>query len=261
MEKIIRFIAKNRYIMSMLCGIIVGCTVGALGALNDLPLGVSISIGLVFVIPVTFLITGCGPILQNRALKIMNENCDPYPFLEETRIQLSYPGNRASEILVKMNHAMALRCVGEYEQSWLILNAIHIDKYHYSPVAKAVYYNNLTDILTLLGRNEEAEVWYRKTVQVINDLPPKARKKLETARDLAIAEHFYRIGEYETALERRDAVTPANALARVENAIFRARCFLALEDRESARRELEYVIANGNRLHFVTEARSILDTI
>ena len=242
--------------------ILLGIVLGYLFVFIELSRPVELVLIFVWATAMVILVNNCGASLQNKALKILNEQCDPYPFLEETLVQLSYRNSPQMELALKINHALALRQCGEYQRSWEILHTIHIDKSAaFSPMMKAVYYNNLTDILTCMGRYDEAEIWYRKTVQIINDLPKRAGAQLYHARDLAIAEHFYRIGEYQPALERHSALEVKNALSAVEAAMFRARCAVALNDREMARKELEYVIAHGNRLYFVTEAREMLEKL
>lgn len=262
MEKLVRWIAKNRTLTMTAMVVVLGTLLGYLTVYLELSKPSFILLAVVWATAMVIIVNNCGSGLQNKALKVLNEQCDPYPFLEETREQLTYRNPPQTELVLKINHAMALRQTGEYQRSWEILHNIHIDKSAaISPMMKAVYYNNLTDILTHLGRYDEAEIWYRKTVQIINDLPKRSGARLYGVRDAAIAEHFYRIGEYQAALERHSAAEVKHALSTVEAAMFRAKCAIALDDRETARKELDYVIEHGNRLYYVTEAREMLEKL
>lgn len=260
MEKLTRWIARNRTLSLTCFAVLLGVVLGILTACIGLSKGAMVAMSFALAVPMVILVNYCSAGFLNKALKILHEQCDPYPFLGETREQLTYRNRPQMELVLKINHAMALRYAGEYQRSWEILHNIHIDKSAaISPSMKAVYYNNLTDILTCLGRYDEAEIWYRKTVQIINDLPKRSGAKLYNVRDGAIAEHFYRIGEYQTALERHRALERKNTISMVEGALFRAKCHIALAENEAAREDLEYVMKYGNKLHCVAEAREMLE--
>ena len=113
--------------------------------------------------------------------KASNENdtfCDPYPLLNDTEMLLNSGVKGMMKQVAQINHCVALRCTGQYEKTYEILKGINIDKEAgIIPLNKAVYYNNLTDICTLIGKYDEADVWNGKLMQIYGDLRNTSQKR------------------------------------------------------------------------------------
>jgi tetratricopeptide (TPR) repeat protein len=199
--------------------------------------------------------------LQKNPLQILNNDCDPYPFLQETTEQLTYKTTGVMEQTIKINHAAALREVGRYQDALDLLNSINIDRYSGTvPVHRFVYYHNLTDILSLVGNYSEAEVWYQKAVQIYQDMPEnKLKQNLRPLVEAMAADAWFRRGEYEKAIECSKALYPTEPCNQINQAMLIARCYIALGQPEEARKPLEFVVAKGNRLHAVAQARAMLN--
>jgi FimV-like protein len=54
---------------------------------------------------------------------------------------------------------------------------------------------------------------------------------------------------------------PENMNERIENAMMFARTYLAMGELEKAKKPLQFVAENGNKLYFATEAKELLEKI
>ena len=208
-------------------------------------------------------IAAVGDALIKKPLETLKNQCEPYPLLEEVREQQSYPGNNATKQIRTINYALALRCIGEYDQAFALLSATNIDKNAGMPPAvKVVYYNNLMDLCMLMGKNQEAVIWYEKTAQIFRDIKPgKQKEKLRnTVESNRATWHFCR-GEYELALQALSTAKIENLSDRIENAMMYARTYLAMGETEKAIKPLTFVEENGNKLYFATEAKELMAKI
>lgn len=201
--------------------------------------------------------------LIREPLIIWEQQCDPYPFLEELERQLPLCKENLQGQLTHINYAMILGQTGDYERSLQQMERINIDRFPAtSPVVKYIYYNNLCDVLTKLERFEEAEIWYRKAQQIYYDLPnTKVKQKLSYNVQMNEIEALYRGRDYSAALGKLAWLNCETQRSLMDAALLAARCNLALEEYGKAREKLQYVIDHGNRLHCVQIARDLLNTI
>ena len=197
-----------------------------------------------------------------KALDAMKNGCDPYPLLQETQEQLTYPGPKSGKQIMAINYALALRERGEYDEAQNLMESINIDKHAVVPAVKLVYYNNRMDICALTGRFAEAVIWYEKTAQIFRDLRPgKQKEQLRKAVEANRATWHFCKGEYEQALRVLGQAKPENMNERIENAMMFARTYLAMGEPEKAKKPLRFVVENGNKLYFATEAKEFLEKI
>lgn len=232
-----------------------------------LELGVPPWAAMVFVIVAMLVchayINAAGDRLIKKPLEALKTQCDPYPMLEETKAQRAYPGNHAAKQIRDINYGLALRSIGQYEQAYMLLRSINIDKHAgMLPVAKATYYNNLMDLCTLMGKCAEAVIWYEKLVQIVEDMKP-GRQKEQLCKAVASnrADYHFCKGEWEQALQALGTAKIENLSDRIENAMMYARVYLALGEVEKAIKPLQFVVENGNKLYCATEARELLAKI
>ena len=262
MKGLDRWMAKHRKLAKWLFGaLLVGCY--SLLLVLGVPLWAVILIDLLVLLVNSAYIDGSYLRLQKKPIQALDEGCDPYPLLQETTEQLTYGPGGFIEQCIKINQALAFREAGRYQDALDLLNSINIDRYAtIVPVTRFVYYNNLTDILTLMGNYTEAEIWYQKAVQIYQDLPAnKDKEKLRPVVEAMAAEAWFRRGEYEKTIECSNALYPPMPSSQINQAMLIARCYIALGQPEEARKPLEFVIARGNRLHAVAQARAILNNI
>lgn len=262
MEKFARWVAQNRVLAKTLFSVIL-CVCYSMLVILGVWLWVVVLIDLLVIFFVCAWVDGSSGKLMQRPLKALSDECDPYPLLQETAEQLTYGFSGVTEQTIRINHCLALREIGQYQQSWELLSAINIDReLGLLPQVKFVYYCNLCDVLTLMGRYPEAEVWYQKAIQIYQDMSEnKMKQALREAVEGMAADAWYRRGDYAQARACISARQPEKLNNRVDQALLYARCSIALGEPDVARQALEFVIAYGNRLYAVTEARYLLDTL
>lgn len=262
MQSIRRWMAKNRTLAKVLaCTSMVTCYSSLL--LLDVPLWIVLIIDLFMVFYFSVWVdVSIGKLVQP-AIQMMNEQCDPYPLLEETARQMHYGYKGTMEQTNIINHACALRNCGQYQQALDLLLGINIDRNSGTlPAAKFVYYNNLSDLMTLMCYYAEAEVWYQKQVQIFGDMPEnKIKKSLRQTMESATASAWFRRGEYAKAQAALNAMQPKELSHQVGNALLYARCCIAQGYPEGARQPLQFVLDNGNRFFAVQEARDLLSKL
>lgn len=260
MDQFYRFVAAHRRGVTAVVMVLLCALVFVLELYFDPSLGVLYLLTFLFGFPLIFGVTLCSVKLQNRALKVMVDSCDPYPYLEEMQTRLSYRNSPLQDILLRIDLAMALYNTGSTQVALNVMRNIPIDsKKAANPVIQAIYYNNLAALLAQTGDYAGAEEAWSKFAVLVKG---KAKKAFDRHYPFIVilseADHLYRTGEYAAALEKARLSTPKTAMERVEAAHFRAKCAIALEDHDTARRELNYVIANGNKLAVVSDAWEML---
>jgi tetratricopeptide (TPR) repeat protein len=193
-------------------------------------------------------------------MKALYEQCDPYPLLREMH---SLPMDKLSPLLrqtMVINYCVALHSVGNFQLAYDTLSSLNIDKHAgMVPLNKAVYYNNLCAECRCLNLHEEAEIWYTKMMQIYNDLPDsKPKRSMAPVVLFTRIDHHYYAGEYEKALELLGTVTPQNRIGEVDLHMQLGENYLALGEKELARKNLQLVIEKGNKLYAVTKAKELL---
>lgn len=201
--------------------------------------------------------------LMRKPLEQLEQECDPYPFLAELEIQVAKPQENFQGQMIQINYAMALVHTGQNEKALEVLESIHIDRFpSASPFAKFIYYNNLCDVMTRLGRFQEANIWYDKTCQIYQDLPDnRMKQRLDRTVEMNLIESLYRDGDYPTALRKLSRIPCPTQRSVMDAALLAAKCNLGLEEFDKAKEKLQYVIDNGNKLHCVSVARELLESI
>lgn len=263
MEKLSRWIAKRNIWITRI-GAFVLCVLVIWGQLVwDWPvfLGLLLYFGGYYLL--ALLVGSRADSLLRAPLKVLKEQCDPYPFLEEVREQQCYPGTEALKQMRTIDYAMVLRSIGEYDQAFALLSTTNIDKYAGTqPAVKAIYYNNLMDLCMLMGKHQEAVIWYDKLLLIFHDMKPgKQKDRLHHLVDTNRAMYHFCKGEWEQALQALGTAKIENLNDRIENAMMYARVYLALGETEKAIKPLQFVAENGNKLYFVTEAKELLAKI
>ena len=262
MNKIDRWIAKHPRIVGALIGsliAIVGVWWFSMGASGWLVYPFM----LVAIFVLTVSASAAGRRLLKAPTKCLKEQCDPYPYMQEINVQRGYPGSGVVKQLRDCDYALTLCAIGEYEQSFALLTQINIDKYgSMLPLHKIIYYNNLMDLCALMGKHQEAVIWFEKMMQLFQDLKPgKQKEQLRKTVDANLAVYYFCRGEYDRTLYILSQAKPTNLSERVENAMMFARTYLAMGEAEKAVRPLRFVAENGNKLYCATEARELLAKI
>lgn len=194
---------------------------------------------------------------------LMNQQCDPLPFLDETKRQLSTHVSGPQQQLNEINYATALRVVGENHKAAEILENINIDRFPgTTPYLKFAYYSNLADVLFALDRTTEGLIWHRKAAMIYRDLPEtKIKQQHADVHGVSQAEGLYYQKEYAQALQKVAQIRCESTRVLLDAALLAAKCHIALDEPEKAKEKLQYVADHGNRLYIVKEAQSLLETL
>lgn len=198
--------------------------------------------------------------LMKEPLDILENQCDPYPFLQELERQMGHIQDNFQGQLTTINYAMALVQTGRNEKALETLENLNIDRFPTaSPFAKFIYYNNLCDVMTRLERFSEADIWHRKAQAIYQDLPNnKLKQKLDRTVQMNEIEALYREQEYTIALRKLSRIPCQTQRALMDAALLAARCNLGLEEYDKAREKLQYVIDHGNRLACAEQAKRLI---
>lgn len=263
MRKLARWMAKHQKLVTI--GGIIWWSVCwcVLGDAFCFPDWLMYTLAAVFAVYWMLLAVSANDYLLKKPLEILKNQCDPYPFLEEINVQREYPGTDAAKQVRDINYAMALRCIGEYDLSYRLLTTTNIDKNAgMLPMAKVVYYNNLVDLCGLIGKHQEAVIWYDKLLLIFNDMKPgKQKEQLRPAVESNRATAHFCKGEFEQALQVLSLAKIEDLNDRIENAMMYARVYLAMGETEKAIKPLQFVAEKGNKLYVVTEAKELLAKI
>lgn len=207
--------------------------------------------------------TSCLNRVMKDSFQSLYKDCDPAPALQTSSELLQYKQPESSRQVLLINYCVALREMGEYQKALDILSSINIDKCSGTlPVTKVTYYNNLSDIYDLLEDPAQSEIWYSKMMQIYKDMPNNSFKKaLGSAVSSATAAHLYRIGNYEEVIPVLKQMKTEDLAHNIDSALLWAKTSLQLQDTQTAKKQLQYVIENGNRLYAVTVAQDMLDAM
>lgn len=260
MNKLQHFVAKHKF-LSFFVLVTVACGVYSfLLLMFDASIWVLILVNLILAFIIYAYVEYSPDPIMRKALKELNDNCNPYPLLEETEKLLSYKNSEMLQQIILINHAVALRSIGEYRRNLETLQTLNIDKVPgMQPIHKVVYYNNLMDACGLLEKYEEADVWYSKMMLIYADITnQKQLESLESAMQSAKAFHHYCQKEYDKALQIMNEKKDINRNNAIDNAMLYAKIAIAMGDIDTAKNKLQFVIENGNRLYAVTEAKERL---
>ncbi len=208
------------------------------------------------------LLARCGDRLRREAIASANQNCDPYPLLEEMRTQLHYSLPPMQMLMTEINYALALEHTGEYQQAYQRLNDINIAHPRISPNVRLVYYSNRADLCFMMGKYEEVITCHEKAVHSLENMKPgKSKETLRSLVESNYGMHHFCKEEYDAALQALEQAKPRHLSDRVSNAFTAARTFLALGEKENAIEKLQFVVENGNQMYVVTVAKDLLAEI
>ena len=189
----------------------------------------------------------------------VGDSNDPYPLLEVCEfLQSCKLGNQIKTIAL-VNYSAMLRNIGRYYQAQEILTSIDPKKLPNPKVNKFVYYNNLADICFLLGELDEGSSWYEKTKEAYAEIPLKIRNNLRSNFFASLeSQQAYCQKNYQKVLDELSKADETKLVHKIDNSILRAKAYVALGRTDEAKRELNFVIENGNKLYAVTEAKKLL---
>lgn len=201
--------------------------------------------------------------LQLPAIKALDEACDPYPLLDETTVQLTYVKNKQDRATLTLNHTAALIELGQAGKARALLATVCHADLPPLPTAWLAYNVNMAMAeLQATGDFARAQVFYEQGCPLPERVKnPKQQAIMTDSLRLLYAELLLAQGEAGAALPVVNAIADTGPRMQVSKAWAYARIALATGDTETARQNLAYVLAHGNRLYVVQHARALMETL
>lgn len=199
--------------------------------------------------------------ISNRAVKILNDECDPEPLLENCGKMLEYSKKRDRIFFIlKLNEAVARHLLGDAEQALKLIGEIDLDNISgLIPMDKVVYYNNLSAFEGELENKDAADAAFEMQSRLFSDMKDgKLKDGLVDSLNIALAAYRKRRGELSEALE---AIAQVRATARsteIQLAFMHAEIFEDMGEHEKARERYSFVAKNGGKLFLREKARKRL---
>ncbi len=260
MQKAYKFMAKHRILLMILLIFIICPLYTYLLWILEAPLGLIVFLDLLFFFSIIVSVNNSVNYVLKKPLDELNNKCDPVPLLMETQELLNYKNTKVVRQVLLMNYCVALSEIGELQKNYDILKSINIDELSATlPIHKLVYYHNLSNACDSIGDAAQADIWYEKMMQIYNGMPEnKFKKQVVPVVNQATAVAWYRKGDFNQALNILKCVQPNNLRQRISMSMLCAKIFIKLNDFDTARANLQFVIANGNKLFLVNEAHKLL---
>lgn len=260
MEKIQLFCVKHRFLGTLIAALIYIIPFTVIFNVFNASLTTYIVAYLIIVTMSMLLVSSASTALTMSVVKKLNDECDPYPLLEMSEKIIAHTKSTSEGITARINRCVALLDMGEYEKYLAEMRDIAIESHlGILPQTKFVYYNNLSVAYIALDDAEKARIWLEKSAEF---LPAVKNKKISASlKDTHLftnAELLILEGKPEEASELLKAVENNSRARSVHLALASARANAALGNIERATEDLKYVIATGNKLYAVTEAKELL---
>ena len=204
----------------------------------------------------------------NESIRILNELCDPEPFLKTVELQILKTGASSVvyQTLLHVNKACALSNMGKHEENLQLLREINIDAHPgIVPAMKHVYYNNLVGAYMRIGKIEIAGHILEKAEQLLSWLKNRGRaqKHSDKMHQLTSVEYKLQLREFDEATALLESIDEDDICKRdrVEKYWLKAKILIAQGRAQDAIPCLRYVIEHGNKLYVATEAQQELSAI
>ena len=201
--------------------------------------------------------------LLKKPEKLLDDTCDPEPYLEELRRQKNYANPAGIRYNRTALEATALVMLGQPEEAYSLLQPLQEKVFKRKMIGTQLSYcMAMVNVCRALDHRYEMENWHSKIMELAGKLKNKRLKQqIEASMPLYMARyHAYR-GEYDRSMEALGAVKPKTMYDRVNVAMLRARNALALGDADTAGEALRFVAESGNKLYIAAEARRLLETL
>lgn len=262
MEKLLYFFARRPILSKLLLTIFVALPYCLLLLYSEWSKATIFILAFVLEFALLSIVNTAPGRLMDRAVRTLQHQCDPYPLLDVTGRLLPLPMTPGMKVLARLNHSAALLETGKYAEALAELEQTDpATARGMNPVTRYFYANNRSSALDVLKRPEEAEEWFRTSAELYDALPPRLKERTRKVLCFSQAESHLRRGEYEKALELAKSIRCMNRQELLSQGTVYVKCALGMDQPEIAKQWLRYIIANGNRLHAVAEARSMLEKL
>lgn len=181
-------------------------------------------------------------------LSLLDDQCDPYGFLEKTLEQKEITGrNKKLKTYLDMDVAAAYLTMGKASDALEILQNLNTKYMSKNTGIKLVYTINLMEAYYVLGQNQEADYLFE------NEIPHlSARgKHLEHAMAVLLVERSYFRNQYEDCREKIEILLGKDIKTRLRvSLIFRQALMNEKEGKtKEALKQYKEVAEKGNKLY------------
>ena len=263
MKRLDYFAAKHKIlafvgITAFLCSVYT-----ALFVFIKMPVWLIIIFNIAFVVITYVYVIFNTSIIMQKAVKKLEDECDPYPLYAATSELLTYKNTKLVHMVILINHALALREQGEFEKNLNLLKEADKDIIaEMIPEHQVLYYNNLMDAYGKLEMYADAQDAYSKMKSLYEKITDeKQLKTLEHTMQSAEVFHIYCEKDYEKVISRLEQSEDSCKKNKMDSAMLYAKATIEVGKVHSAREKLQYVIENGNKLYVVKEAQQILNKL
>ena len=263
MEKLNRFVAKH--VLAVYFAIV--ALIFALYIIVHPYLGQNQWIAIILVYVGIFLAsrwTGTRHIaLLKEPMRLWDEQCDPYPFLEEIRGHRNFAGVKILKQLRLINEGSAMMALGDFNNAYYLLLPLQesVGKSKRKDL-QTRYYMTVAQLCMAMDRIPEAEIWHEKMMNAYHLIKPETRKKIFVeAMPFYYARYYHSKQEYTQALQMLIGQEPKTLNDRVALAMHYGRNYYALGQWDKAKDPLTFVAEYGNKLYAATQARQMLAEI
>lgn len=201
--------------------------------------------------------------LLKKPEKLLDDTCDPEPFLAELQRQKNY----ANPVGIRYNRtaleATTLVMLGQPEEAYSLLQPLQEQVFKHKMIGTQLSYcTAMVGVCRASGRRYEMENWHSKTMELAGKVKNKRLKQqLAASMPIYMARYYAYRGEHDRSMEALRAVKPEKMYHRVNVAMLCAQNDLAMGETERAKAALRFVAENGNKLHITAEARRLLETV
>lgn len=255
-----RFFSRHRWVPPVIAAAL--CVpLTALSILVNENVGFYVTFSVVWLL-LSLLMGSAGSMqLVNKTVKVLNEQGDPHPLLEETTYQLGYVKNRSDRTMLSINRCAGLIEAGYFAQALEEMEALNIDAPAVAYQWRYVYYHNLTVAAIHCRQKEKAEIYYQKTTQQLELLRGKVLRDTQDLHRYLSARIYLMRGDYKNAHAMLLAHQPKHLMGQVSCSLEWARFAIGQGDVAAAKPHLEFVMRYGNRLHAVVQAQQLWNEI
>ena len=260
-KKIQEFMIKSPIGSFCLFGLPFGLIILLLYWFLEAPFWLGCILALIFMFCIYTFIDLAPTLYLQESAKLNDQQCDPYPLLEETEKLLSLKLKPNAHFSVSLNHATALINTGDTQKAEEIFSALDISICQ-NPLLQFNYFTLSAEIAISRKREDHAAFCIDRMAQIACRLKPANIRKMSADSLLFIKAGMALLQkEPDAALELLHKIQPTLPIHLVNHSLLLGQAYMAHKNWELAEIWLQQTIQTGNRLYAVDEARSLLAKI
>ncbi len=254
------FLAKHSFLGWLLISIVIcGIYTGGLALLESEPWKY-IVLNLLGMLCAYMIVFSAPSSIMRPAIRALTNDCNPNPLLEVTTELLNYKLNQTNKIITIINYSAALLELGRAREAIDVLIKLSIEEEKsVTPAAKLAYYVNVSNGYFQLLDQENANLFYKKAVELTDGLKSKkAKAQFESSLAPTKLENLYINQQYKELIRLTNQMPSINNRRQVSIDYLSALAYIKLGNLVQAKAHLNEVIKNGNFLNEKAIAAELL---